>query len=216
MLDKEVVIEEICSILRIALKKAKERRNKLESTEWWTERVMTELCGWALKKGKGFMVCASKMDKAPNMKELAEKNCAELQGEWLYDFTCLEYDGEWLKGIPLVAECEWGKPGDIDDDFQKLLLARADIRPMIFNGNYFREKEKTLIESDEIESNAEPYRLRRFRNYVAEYRHTRPGDTYLLAARLHESQGGKSVCHRFEFCRLEVSTAGKVCIRQVR
>ena len=33
---------------------------------------------------------------------------------------------------PLVAECEWGNKGGIEDDFEKLLLARAGVRMMIF------------------------------------------------------------------------------------
>ena len=58
-------------------------------------------------------------------------------GERLYDVTWLDYEksgsGE-LVDAPLAAECEWGNEGDIEDDFEKLLLARAGIRLMIFNG----------------------------------------------------------------------------------
>ena len=57
--------------------------------------------------------------------------------EWLYDVTWLKYEHEGerlLIEAPSVAECEWGNKGDIDDDFEKLLLARAGIRLMIFNG----------------------------------------------------------------------------------
>ena len=35
---------------------------------------------------------------------------------------------------PLVAECEWGNKGGIEDDFEKLLLARTCVRLMIFEG----------------------------------------------------------------------------------
>ena len=83
------------------------------------------------------------MDKRNDMRQYATKHGGKIGGEWLYDFTCLEYkhndDGGWLKGIPVVAECEWGNKDCIGDDFQKLLLARADVRVMIFNGNYYKE-----------------------------------------------------------------------------
>ena len=55
--------------------------------------------------------------------------------EWLYDITWLKYDSAlFLIDTPLAAECEWGNTGDIEDDFQKLLLARASVRLMIFGG----------------------------------------------------------------------------------
>ena len=68
---------------------------------------------------------------------------AESSG-WLYDLTWLEYTshdvglaqtGEWLVDTHLVAECEWASSGrsigEIDDDFSKLLLARASMRLMV-------------------------------------------------------------------------------------
>ena len=57
-------------------------------------------------------------------------------GEWLYDVTWLEYEGDLLTDAPLVAECEWRGGEEIDHDFQKLLLARAGVRLMIFNGEH--------------------------------------------------------------------------------
>ena len=36
----------------------------------------------------------------------------------------------------MVAECEWGDYGHIKEDFQKLLLARAAVRLMIYNGRH--------------------------------------------------------------------------------
>ena len=38
--------------------------------------------------------------------------------------------------MPLVAEIEWGNSGDVWDDFQKLLVARADVRVMIFDEHH--------------------------------------------------------------------------------
>ena len=60
--------------------------------------------------------------------------------EWLYDLVWLRYNDNpdrQLLDVPLAAECEWGaydSPGGIRDDFQKLLLAQAGVRVMIYSG----------------------------------------------------------------------------------
>ena len=90
----------------------------------WTKAIETELC--RIGRSFGYKVYASKVDDM-------EKD----DGEWLYDVTWLEYEksgrGE-LTDAPLVAECEWGGEQKIEDDFEKLLLARAGVRVMIFHG----------------------------------------------------------------------------------
>ena len=59
-------------------------------------------------------------------------------GEWLYDVTGLLYDipdnDNCFSRTVLVAESEWGPQLEILNDFQKLLLARADVRVMVFDG----------------------------------------------------------------------------------
>ena len=64
-----------------------------------------------------------------------------------------------VKGVPLVAEIEWGNRGDVWDDFQKLLVARAGVRVMIFDDH------AGLLEE--------------LREHVRQYRNG--GDRYLLA-----------------------------------
>ena len=55
--------------------------------------------------------------------------------EWLYDVTCLRYDDDgFLTRVALTAECEWGVQNQVYYDFEKLLLARADLRVMVFDG----------------------------------------------------------------------------------
>ena len=59
--------------------------------------------------------------------------------EWLYDVTALLYDipvENCFSRTVLVAECEWGNEENIMIDFQKLLLARADVRVMVFDGTW--------------------------------------------------------------------------------
>lgn len=90
----------------------------------WTKVIKTELC----KIGRRFG-CKVYASGVPRNKRD--------DGEWLYDVTWLQYEtsgrGE-LIDAPLVAECEWGDEQDIEDDFEKLLLARARVRVMIFGG----------------------------------------------------------------------------------
>lgn len=66
-------------------------------------------------------------------------------GEWLYDVTWLDYDDKHLLNVPLVAEIEWGNWSAIRDDFEKLLLARADVRLMIFREQSDRNI-KTIVD----------------------------------------------------------------------
>lgn len=54
------------------------------------------------------------------------------RGEWLYDLAWLQLKDDHIERIPLVLESEWSLDlGEIDWDFCKLLLARADHRVMI-------------------------------------------------------------------------------------
>jgi hypothetical protein len=68
--------------------------------------------------------------------------------EFLYDLVWLTYgdDGFRMTGVPLVLECEWGRLPDVDYDFEKLLLARADHRVMIFQGTDPEQHFNRMIE----------------------------------------------------------------------
>ncbi|MDE2756691.1 MAG: hypothetical protein OXI92_09115 [Acidobacteriota bacterium] len=201
MCDKDDIIRSVQNCLDGMLKKTEGASpDQLELPSWWTRQTMIALCGWGLRKG--FHVCASKMKDEADMIELAQKCGGIIQGEWLNDFTCLDHDDDgWLKRIPLVAESEWNdKKDEIEKDFKRLLVARADVRVMVFNGNRYRTDEsrssqgKTSIESGGLE---------KFTKYINECEHTQAGDTYLLASRLHEGEGGISVNHRFDFYRFD-------------
>ena len=120
-----------------------------------TKAVKTILCEIGQDKF-GCYVCASGVHRADYR-------------EWLYDVTWLEYDcdGSPLIDAHLAAECEWGNPGDIDDDFQKLLLARASVRLMIFGG------------WDECGSKR---RLEWMANKIGKFKPSRDEDAWLLVA----------------------------------
>ena len=91
-----------------------------DSTAAWTEAVKTRLC--EIGKRHEYWVYTAGITMADG-------------GEWLYDVTWLDYDGDLLTSAVLVAECEWNSGLDyIDEDFQKLLIASAGVRLMIFDG----------------------------------------------------------------------------------
>ena len=83
----------------------------------WTQEIMTRLCDTGQKNG--YYVCVSRVDAANH-------------GEWLYDMTWLRRDGDRLTNVGLVLELEWGYFPEVHEDFEKLLLAKANLRCMIF------------------------------------------------------------------------------------
>lgn len=194
--EKDEIIKEVKLVLNAIFEKTKKlekidgSEQELESTKWWTDQVLTALCAWGLKRG--FWVGAS------GMKELERKYPGRVRSEFLYDLTCVKRDGDWLKRVSLVAESEWGDPQCIEYDFQKLLLARADVRLLVFNGNHFR----TDYQSSEGKTSIESGGLEKLIKHIAECEQTKTGDTYLFAARLHENKNGKSVNHRFDYHRI--------------
>ncbi len=121
----------------------------------WTVGIKNLLCKIGRDKF-GCKVCASGVDNTD-------------YPEWLYDVTWLEYEGDDgpLVDAHLVAECEWGNKGAIRDDFEKLLLARAGVRLMIFNG-FNKSRSKGVAE----------WLARKVRKFNGSC----PEDTWLLAA----------------------------------
>lgn len=133
----------------------------------WTREVKTALCRWGVNQG--FYACAHSVKD--RFRDLPKKKRPRY--EWLFDVTCLTYRGRYLDRVPLVAECEWGNENDIHDDFEKLLVARAEIRVMVFDADQLPKGDK----------------FRKFEKYVRRFGSTRPEDTYLLAAYSEEQDG---------------------------
>ena len=130
----------------------------IHSDKEWSSVVLTALC--ALGQNRDCYVCASSVDKKKRD-----------YPEWLYDITWLNYDNDnKLKSVELVGECEWGNPGDIEDDFQKLLVARAQVRLMIYDMTWEGDIISTL------------------RKYINAFCGT-PSDTYLTIA--YNNDGNK-------------------------
>ena len=96
-----------------------EKRGERWSTREWTRRVLNTLTQLGTARG---------YTPYPN-----PRLC---EGEWLYDVIWVRMNEQnRVISVPLVAEIEWGKPGDVWDDFQKLLVARAGVRIMIFDNH---------------------------------------------------------------------------------
>ncbi len=64
----------------------------------------------------------------------AANGCESDEGsEWLYDVVWYQLDqSKHMTDVPLVAESEWGQGDAAKADFEKLLVARAKYRVMVF------------------------------------------------------------------------------------
>ena len=163
MMNPDKIIQEILGEF-----KALERT---DTSRWekdqWTQAVLTALC--CVGRRFGFTTWASKVDDQ-------YKN----GGEWLYDMTCCEYEKDFLKSVPVVAECEWGNLGDIKDDFEKLILARAAVRVFVFDGMYCKNGAEALAN--------------KFCDWVGAFEGSQKGDTYLLVG---YEEDEKDWCFRY-------------------
>lgn len=99
------------------------------STTHWTKAIKAELCNRGRALG-----CRARASGVGFSREFGR--------EWLYDVTWTEYNRGYEPGaqnqlfaVHLVAECELGNFAEIKEDFEKLLLARATLRLMIYHGN---------------------------------------------------------------------------------
>ena len=86
----------------------------------WTRHIKQLICG--LGKSRDYSVCAAGF-------------VGEYDPEWLFDVVWYKCDGEGhLAEMPLAVECEWSASrDDIQHDFEKLLVAKAALRVMIFH-----------------------------------------------------------------------------------
>jgi len=77
-----------------------------------------------------------------------------------------------LESVPMVAESEWGDIIAIKEDFQKLLVARATVRVMVFNAEAVDGGIAAVVN--------------RLREMVGVFQATQAGDTFLLVAREYD------------------------------
>jgi len=138
-------------------------RGKLKSTTDWTYRIK-ELLG-NLGENLNLEVCTSGFS-------------GKFEPEWLYDLVWYLEKQDRLKKVPLVMESEWSStlPG-VKYDFEKLLVANAELRLMICQ--------------------ARPEQMHEFKEYftdaIKKYEQLNKGDKFLVA--IFEDYGSE----RFEF-----------------
>lgn len=103
---------------------SKAESGERDSLPAWTHKIKLALATLGHKLGD-YKVYGSKLDKEADGRE------------FLYDLCWLDYEKPegFLRGAPLVVECEWGADNAIDDDFQKLVLARAKLKLIVFGEN---------------------------------------------------------------------------------
>lgn len=87
--------------------------------------------------------------------------------EFMFDMTWLKTgDDRSLLDVTLILECEWGADHHVLEDFRKLLLGRADVRLLVFEG-------KTLESSKQL--------ISKMRDEIHGFHKTIAGDRYLFA-----------------------------------
>jgi hypothetical protein len=92
--------------------------------------------------------------------------------EWLYDFVGYEYNETGLRNVILIAESEWRSPltedyrYDVQYDFEKLILAKAPYKLMIFEGQ----------DEDEVKDH-----ISHLVKIVQQFKLTNSGDRYMFA-----------------------------------
>jgi hypothetical protein len=101
------------------------QKSKSEGWEWesgrWTKAIKLGLLDIAKKEPTKYIVCANGIVGTDDK-------------EWLYDMIWLEnHENGGIKNVPLVMESELhSQDNEVDEDFCKLLVARADHRLWIF------------------------------------------------------------------------------------
>lgn len=89
----------------------------------WTRLVLLKVAQLGCEYG--FTPCASR---------LKASEVADIESAWLYDFVWYSNCSaeRHLSEVPLVLESEWGNLEAIRYDFEKLLLAKAGLKVMVF------------------------------------------------------------------------------------
>jgi hypothetical protein len=124
-----------------------------------TRRITTTLGEWA--------------DSNPEWTAYYSGNSNKKHCEWLFDVAALELPNGWLLNAPLLVESELGSPSEVQDDFQRLLLARADVRVLVFQQRDAKRADTLISELDLA---------------ISKYRSSEPTDRYFFACYLSDEK----------------------------
>ena len=152
--------------------------DKPQSNGPWTREILTTLCN--LGKCLNYEAWAAGTSRNPVPNEYRER------GEFLYDVSWRKLDNcGRIISFPMVAESEWGPLREIEYDFQKLLLARAKVRVMVYDGGVASERNRKN----------KPI-LKWLHELVGAFNGTQ-GDTYLLIPYLHVKEEEREFKFKF-------------------
>lgn len=147
-------IEELIRKRLNAVVKSGDRGERWTRSEW-TKRVKDVLC--KVGRAQKYVVTAHGLGN-------------KTEHQWLFDMAWAIECGlnrAYLQRLVMIAEFEWNrKAADLDWDFQKLMVGRADFRLFVFDQK--SEKDVKRI-------------MDRFVEQISMYQGTQEGDRYLLA-----------------------------------
>jgi hypothetical protein len=121
-----------------------------DSNSHWTISVRDVL--HKIGREKGFRVESRRTEKKPDCHE------------WLYDVVWLPQPPH--TAIELAAESEWGNPGSVQDDFQKLLCMKAPVKVLLFAYKKGSKDSSAIWDG--------------LRDYMNDYPHHLAGETYIF------------------------------------
>ncbi|MFQ5456352.1 MAG: hypothetical protein ACE5EA_09150 [Nitrospirota bacterium] len=140
-----------------------------ESCEKWTSEVKSRIVTLGEKQGYWVYTDSKVMMKLPN----GGKNRDVDVGEWLYDLVWLEYEEDVLINTHLLLESEWDTTQkEIDDDFEKLLLGKSELKVMIFSA----ENRTDFLQ-----------KINRMKMKIQGFKHTQSGEKYLFSGWVYET-----------------------------
>ena len=138
-----------------------------QSNSQWTKEILTTLC----KLGRRDLGCT--VWATGNYPNRVPDECRD-GDEFLYDASWRRSDTcDRIISVPMVAECEWGVRKKVEEDFQKLLLARSKVRVMVYDSG----------PANDSRSDRQFIRDQLYK-HVEAFNGTKD-DTYLLIAYLH-------------------------------
>ena len=152
-------LSKLVSLLKEGLQRVHKETAWNNSNRTWTRKLKSALAELASDQ---------RVPSAPpgQRRSVWASGTCNAREEWLYDLCWLDYEDGFLIGMPLAVESEWGRPGDVFDDFQKLVQSRAYVRLMIYDGGYRSQ--------EDMEGS--------FSRQISEFACSNPDDRYLFAA----------------------------------
>ena len=164
-------IDEVISAIQNGLNKINDQLTNNEDTKEWTRQVLTEIGDLGEDHGCEVYTSVRKFK----------------YGGWLYDLCWVQYSPkpeQYLIRMPLVLESEWGSWKDVCNDFEKLLLARAGLRVMVYGYDEDKKDGKNVCQ--------------KLKKYFETFESGMQGDRYLLCCWDNDEKSKEFHYHEFK------------------